>query len=62
MDDRQKAIIKHLEDLIKRIRQNNIEVLEMELVPHMESRLVEGVMMQSFLANIYTLRILYKET
>lgn len=61
MNERQKTIIRHLENLIKRIRQDDIEVLEMELVPHMKNQLVDGVMLQSVLANVYTLRILYKE-
>ena len=61
MDDRQKAVIKHLENIIKRIRQNDVEVLEMELVPHMKDQMIDGIMLQSVLANVYTLRVLYKE-
>ena len=60
MDDRQKAVIKYVEDLLKSIRQGKIEVREMEIVPHMQ-QVSDEVMVHTIPSDTFTLRILYKE-
>jgi len=43
------------------MRQDKIEVKEVELVPHMQTQMIDEFMLETIPSDIYTLRILYKE-
>lgn len=60
MDEKQKAVVKYVEDLLKSIRQGKIEVKEIELVPHMQ-QVMDEFMVHTVPSDIFTVRLVYKE-
>lgn len=61
MDDKAKAVIKYLEDFIKQMKQDKVEVKEVELVPHLHNVISDGIIMYTEQSGIFTIRILYKD-